>query len=387
MPVTYNQPNIIKALSILQRRKVFKKIDYVLNFHDFYFKVKIKKYICDVMDKLRKLLYPLSVIYDGVTFLRNRFYDWNVLESTTYDIPVICVGNLSVGGTGKSPMIEYIISVLKDDYRVAVLSRGYKRNTKGFFLVEKHHTVSEVGDEPLQFKNKFPDIVVAVDADRRRGIKNLETQADVILLDDAFQHRKVKPSFSVLLTTYNDLYIHDLLLPAGDLRESRREAKKADVIVVTKCPENLAYSEQQKIQYDLKPGRGQHVYFSAISYATVLQGSSAIKHIEYLIDKEFTLVTGIANPAPLVLYLKEMKLNFEHKSFSDHHNFTTKEIEDLDQNKIILTTEKDFMRLKDKIQKAELYYLPISTSFLNKEEGFINRIKSAAAGIPITLEA
>lgn len=333
------------------------------------------------MDKLRKLLFPLSVVYDGVTFVRNRLYDWNILEGSSYDTPIICVGNLSVGGTGKSPMIEYIISLLKDDYRVAVLSRGYKRATTGFLLVEKHHTVSDVGDEPLQFKNKFPQIIVAVDADRRRGIKNLEAHADVILLDDAFQHRKVKPFFTVLLTTYNNLYIRDLVLPAGNLRESKREATRADVIVVTKCPENLPYSEQQQIQYDLKPAPDQHIYFSSISYATVLQGSSGIKHLEYLSDIEFTLVTGIANPAPLVSYLEEMKLNFNHTSFSDHHNFTAKEIEELDQHKIILTTEKDFMRLKDKIQKAALYYLPISTSFLNKEEGFINRIKNAAEGI------
>ncbi len=319
-------------------------------------------------------------MYDGVTFVRNRLYDWNVLESASYDIPVICVGNLSVGGTGKSPMIEYIISLLKDDFRVAVLSRGYKRDTKGFLIVKKQHTVSDVGDEPLQFKYKFPEIVVAVDADRRRGIKKLDAQADIILLDDAFQHRKVKPIFNVVLTTYDNLYINDLLLPAGNLRESKREAKRADVIVVTKCPENLPYSEQQKIQYDLNPETNQHVYFSCISYATVLQGSSEIKHIEYLTDIEFTLVTGIANPVPLVSYLKEMKLNFAHKSYSDHHNFTDKEIEDLDRNKIILTTEKDFMRLKDKIQNAELYYLPISVSFLNKEGGFIDKIKNAAAG-------
>lgn len=333
------------------------------------------------MNKLRKLLYPFSVIYDGVTLVRNRLYDYGILESTSYEIPIICVGNLNVGGTGKSPMIEYIISVLKNEYRVAVLSRGYKRETKGFLIVEKHHTVSEAGDEPLQFKLKFSEIIVAVDADRRRGIRKLESQADVILLDDAFQHRKVKPFFTVLLTTYSNLYISDLLLPAGNLRESKRGAKRADVIVVTKCPENLSYSEQQKIQYELRPSVSQHVYFSSIAYATVIQGRSEVKHFEYLADKEFTLITGIANPDPLVAYLKQLKLKFKHLRFSDHHNFTEKEIENLDKNKIILTTEKDFMRLKNNIQQAELFYLPISTSFLNKEEGFINRIKNAAASV------
>lgn len=335
-----------------------------------------------MMNKLRKILFPLSVLYHGVTSFRNFLFEKQYIESTQYDIPVICVGNLNVGGTGKSPMIEFLISILKDKYNVAVLSRGYKRKTKGFLLVEKHHTVEEVGDEPLQFKHKFPKLIVAVDADRRRGIEKLKDQAEVILLDDALQHRKVKPSYSILLTSYTDLYINDLLLPAGNLRESRAGASRANIIVVTKCPDKLPYSKQQQIHFDLKPQPHQHVYFSTIAYATTMQGLSEVKHLEYLEDKNFALVTGIANPKPMVEYLNSLKLKFEHFSFPDHHNFSESEIQKLDTQKIILTTEKDFMRLKGKIQNAELYYLPISISLLNKEEGFIERILNAAAGIP-----
>ncbi|WP_339610816.1 tetraacyldisaccharide 4'-kinase [uncultured Planktosalinus sp.] len=343
--------------------------------------VKIKKYIFVVMNKLRKILFPFSIAYDGVTYLRNWLFDNNYLEQTVFDVPIICVGNLNLGGTGKSPMIEYLIGILKDDFKVAVLSRGYQRKTIGFQLVDVNNDVLEVGDEPLQFKLKFPDIVVAVDANRRRGINKLKDIADVILLDDAFQHRKVKPFFSVLLTSFSNLYINDLVLPAGNLRESKTGAKRADCVVVTKCPENLPYSKQQQIQFDLKLEPNQQVYFSSISYASLIQGIEQSKHVEYLEEKEFVLVTGIANPAPLVDYLKNLNLSFKHFKYGDHHNFSTQELLKLDQEKYILTTEKDFMRLKSHIKKAELYYLPISLSFLNKEDGFIKRIQNAAAGI------
>lgn len=331
-----------------------------------------------MMNKLRKLLFPFSILYHGITAMRNRMYDEGIFESTAFDVPVICVGNLNVGGTGKSPMIEYLISILKKDHKVAVLSRGYKRKTKGFQFVEKHNTVEEVGDEPLQFKHKYPDVVVAVDANRRNGIHILKEKASVILLDDAFQHRRVNPTFTILLTSYADLYINDLLLPAGNLRESGAGAKRANCIVVTKCPENLSYAEQQQIQFDLNPGFNQQVYFSSIAYASVIQGLKEVKHLDFLVDNTFTLVTGIANPKPLVDYLTELKLNFEHQEFADHHTFTEEEIIKLDSEPIILTTEKDFMRLKDKIKTAALFYLPISVSFLNKEQGFIDRIKNAA---------
>ena len=339
-----------------------------------------------MMNKLRKILFPFSVVYDGVTSLRNFMYDKGYFESAAYEVPVICVGNLNVGGTGKSPMIEYLISILKDKHTIAVLSRGYKRKSKGFQLVDKHHRVDEVGDEPLQFKLKFPDVIVAIDANRRNGINKLKDKATVILLDDAFQHRKVKPFFTILLTSYSDLYINDLLLPAGNLRESRIGAVRANCIVVTKCPENLPYSKQQQIQYDLNLELHQHIYFTTIAYASIIQGIKDVKHVDFLLKKTFTLVTGIANPKPLVDYLTGLKLNFDHQDYADHHNFSEEEILQLDKKGILLTTEKDFMRLKDKIKTAALFYLPISVSFLNKEEGFIERIQNAAAFKPDFVE-
>ncbi len=334
-----------------------------------------------MMNKLRKILFPFSVLYHGVTALRNWLYDNNFLKSASFDLPVICVGNLSMGGTGKTPMIEFIISFLKEEKRVAVLSRGYKRKSKGFQYVEVFNTVDEVGDEPLQFKRKFPNNKIAVDGNRRRGITNLAPNADVILLDDAFQHRKVKPSFSILLTTYADLYIKDYLLPAGNLRESRAGAKRADFIVVTKCPEKMPYAEQQKIQFELELKSYQRVYFSTINYASIVQNKTSSKPLEVLMNKEFTLVTGIANPIPLVSYLQKYGCIFEHISFTDHHNFSDSEIAMLQKKAFILTTEKDFMRLEGKINEALLYYLPIHISILNNEDGFKNRVIQAARAL------
>lgn len=330
------------------------------------------------MNKLRKILFPFSVVYDGVTSLRNFLFDTGVFESTSYDVPVICVGNLNVGGTGKSPMIEYLISILKKEHTVAVLSRGYKRKSIGFQLVENHHSVEDVGDEPLQFKLKFPDVIVAVDANRRNGISILKDTATVILLDDAFQHRKVKPLFTILLTAYSDLYSDDLLLPAGNLRESKSGAKRANCIVVTKCPSSLTKGQQLNVAQSLGIRPYQKLYFSSIQYASEIYGLEDVKPLDFLKDKEFTLVTGIANPKPLEEFLSKEKLHFEHFEFPDHHHFSELELQKIDGKKIILTTEKDFMRLKDKIKTAALYYLPISVSILNKEEIFVEDVKKAA---------
>ena len=214
---------------------------------------------------LRKLLYPFSIVYDGVTRLRNYAYDNQWLDSTQYEIPVISVGNLSVGGTGKSPMIEYLVSFLREEYTIAVLSRGYKRKTKGFLEVQTASTAAEVGDEPLQIKKKFPSITVAVCADRRTGIDKLKNKAELILLDDAFQHRKVRPALQIVLTAFDDLFLDDLLLPAGNLRESSKGKQRADIIIVTKCPINLPYATQNEIQYRIGLHTQQRLFFSSIS--------------------------------------------------------------------------------------------------------------------------
>ncbi|MFT4851027.1 MAG: tetraacyldisaccharide 4'-kinase, partial [Sediminicola sp.] len=204
------------------------------------------------MNLLRKILIPFSLLYGTVTALRNNFYDSGWFESKSFDIPVICVGNLSVGGTGKSPMIEYLLEFLVKDFRVAVLSRGYKRRTIGFREVLEKSTVHEVGDEPLQFKLNFPKVIIAVCANRQEGIEKLQDRADIILLDDAFQHRRVQASTNILLTPFDDLYVNDLVVPAGNLREFSSGAKRADIIVVTKCPERVSYAELQKIQQKIK---------------------------------------------------------------------------------------------------------------------------------------
>ncbi len=318
------------------------------------------------MNFLRKILFPISLLYAGITALRNFFYDKGWLESTAYDFPVICVGNLSTGGTGKSPMIEFLIESLKENHKIAVLSRGYKRKSKGFLEVSKESNVEDVGDEPLQFKNKFPEITVAVCADRREGISLLKDKSDVILLDDAFQHRKVKASMNVLLTPYFDLYIDDFVLPTGNLREPKNGAKRADIVVVTKCPGNISVLKMNEIQWRLNLRPGQELYFSTIGYHAYIYGKNEKWVLESLKDKNFTLITGIANAKPLTDFLKKEGLVFEHREFLDHHHFTKNEIESFKVYDHILTTEKDYMRLKDNLNSETLFYLPIKTLFLNE---------------------
>ncbi len=325
------------------------------------------------MQKLRKILFPFSLLYGGIVWLRNKFFDWEWISSKAYEFPVICVGNLSVGGTGKSPMIEYLIRLLKEDYRIATLSRGYKRKTKGFYLLKGEEEAIQTGDEPLQFKNKFPNIEVAVDENRQNGIfqlRKLQPKPEIILLDDAFQHRKVKPGFSILLTAYDSIYAKDLMLPAGNLREPKVGAKRANIIVVTKCPESLTVEKQQSIKTKLKLKTHQNIYFSFINYAEEITNEKNKLKLEDLQQKEFTLVTGIAKPKPLVEFLKKKELNFIHHNFPDHHNFSEKEIIALQKEDFILTTEKDFMRLKNVISSEKLYYLPIKQDFLNHKTRF-----------------
>ncbi len=322
------------------------------------------------MKYVRLIGFPVSVLYGLISSIRNFMYDKGWLQSREYKLPIICVGNLSVGGTGKSPMVAYLITLLKNDYKIAVLSRGYKRKTKGYREVTVESTAREVGDEPLQFKQNYPNVTVAVCADRRQGIEKLKSKADIILLDDAFQHRKVKASLNILLTPFNDLFIDDFIIPMGWLRESRSGARRADIIVVTKCPDHVAYAKQQEIQMRLRLKEHQKLYFSKIGYDSRIYGKSEIQALEYLQDKSFTLLTGIANPKPLVDFLKEKNLVFTHEKFPDHHNFSVSEIEKLSTREIILTTEKDYMRLQPHLDKFALYFLPIKTILFNDQEEF-----------------
>ena len=331
------------------------------------------------MRRLRLILLPFSVLYGAIVFIRNWLFDKGFLKSTSYDFPVICVGNLSVGGTGKSPMIEYLIRLLKDQYKVATLSRGYKRKTKGFLLANSTTTASDIGDEPLQFYHKFKnDIQVAVEAERTVGIetlRNLEDSPEVILLDDAFQHRKVTAGFHILLTPFYDLYANDFMLPAGNLREPNSGAKRADVIIVTKCPTEVSVVQQTKIRKKLRPKAHQEVFFTTIAYSETVQNEQEEVALTDLRDSEFVLITGIANPTPLLQYLNDQQLQYTHLKYADHYHFSESDITTIKQkagNKRILTTEKDFMRLQGSLE--HLYYLPIQVQFLSDEQKFQQKV-------------
>ncbi len=329
------------------------------------------------MNVLRKLLLPIVPIYYLVTWLRNKLYDFGVKKSRAYDFPIIAVGNLSVGGTGKSPMVEYLIRLLKDSMVLATLSRGYKRESKGFQLVKTNATVSEVGDEPLQFKTKFTDVFVGVDENRRNGIhqlRSLKPRPEVLVLDDAYQHRKVKAGFYILLTSYHDLYSDDIVLPTGNLREPRKGADRANIIVVTKCPKNLSIQQQQHISKKLKNKKHQALFFSSISYGDEIVCSERKKTISSIVGMPFTLVTGIANPTPIVDYYTSLGLQFDHIAFADHHNFTDTEIVALKKKPFIITTEKDYMRLAPYFSDQTVWYQPITLSFINDDDIFDKQI-------------
>ncbi len=336
------------------------------------------------MSKLRKILFPFSILYDGVTSLRNKLFETGILKSTKFDISIIVVGNLSVGGTGKTPQIEYLIRLLKEDHNIAVLSRGYKRKTKGFLLADESVTVTQLGDEPFQYYSKFNEIIVAVCEDRVNGInqlKKIQNPPEIILLDDAFQHRKVNSEFNILLTPYNDLYVDDLILPAGNLRESSRGAKRANIVVVTKCPKDLSAVKRRKIKERLKLKEGQYLFFTTINYSNQITSESGLLSLEELKKYEILLVTGIANPKPLVEFLKSKDLNIKHLKFSDHHDFSQGEVVEIKsqfdkisiKDKVILTTEKDYVRLKNQLK---INFLEIEVAFIKDGEEFDEMIKN-----------
>ena len=319
------------------------------------------------MNFLRKILFPLAFLYWLVTFIRNWLYDKGIFKSFSFDIPIIAVGNLSVGGTGKTPQIEYLIRLLSDNYKVAVLSRGYKRTTKGFILADENASASSIGDEPFQFYSKFPNIQVAVDANRKSGIENLlqlPNKPDVVLLDDAFQHRKVKAGFYILLTAYDDLFCDDYILPFGNLREPSSGKKRADMIIVTKCPKDLSEIAQQKIREKLKIK--QQVFFTSIQYDDYVFGNDSQLLVSEIQSESKVLVAGIAKPKLFFDFLKSEK--DDTLVFPDHHHFSQQDCEQIlakANGRKIITTEKDFVRLNGLLPKAQLFYLPIKSTFLN----------------------
>ena len=331
------------------------------------------------MKKLRKILFPFSILYGGITFLRNKLFDAGVLKATSFDFPTIVVGNLSVGGTGKTPQIEYLIRLLKDSFHTAVLSRGYKRTTEGFILADRSVDAEMIGDEPYQYFRKFQDITVAVDASRVHGIEQIKQQkpeTEIVLLDDAFQHRELAAGFYVLLTSYDSLYSEDCMLPAGNLREYRGGAKRAKAIIVTKCPENLSLEAQQKIEKNLKIEENQELFFTKITYDSTLISEDRNWQLTDVLDYEIVLVTGIAKPKPLISFLENKGIKLQVLEYPDHHNFSEQDIAKIkgkydgirSEKKIILTTEKDYVRIFVKIKGV--FYIPIKTTFFSREDKF-----------------
>jgi len=316
---------------------------------------------------LRLLLLPFTVIYGIVVMLRNKLYDYGVLQSTRFDVPVICVGNLVVGGSGKSPVTEYLVGLL-GDRKIAILSRGYGRDTKGFLLADEQSTAKSIGDEPLQFYHKFPKVTVAVCENRVAGINQLKVNHDIILLDDAYQHRRLRPGFSILLFEFQKLQHLQLLLPAGNLREPFWGYKRADLLLVTKSPEQISIADRQRCTAKFGE-RAQHdLFFSSIQYGRLISLYSK-EWVEpgFLTDKTIFLITGIANPKPLLGYLEGVSGSIIHHDYPDHHSFSVqnliKLVEAFQQHpgkeKIILTTEKDAQRLFDVTIKELLLNLPV----------------------------
>ena len=326
-----------------------------------------------VMKMSTPFLLPLALIYGGITALRNYFFEWGILKSTKTKHKSIGVGNLSVGGTGKSVVIDYLISLFKNKYNLAILSRGYKRNTTGVVVANMRSTSVSIGDEPFQFFKKHKGIDVIVAEKRIKGlaaIDQLENQPDILLLDDVMQHRYVKTNTLILTTSYQNPYYSDQLLPLGRLRESKSEVKRAQIILVTKCPDQMTNVQQKKIINKIKPFNYQSVFFTKIDYAEEIINREK-KIILNSLTSPFLLITGIANPDPLVSYLEEKKLRFNHLRFSNHHQFSSleiKKIKEINSNKIILTTEKDFGRLESYFKSDVLFYLPISMCFFNNKE-------------------
>jgi tetraacyldisaccharide 4'-kinase len=326
------------------------------------------------MNLLRKILFPFAILYGFITRIRNFLFDKGILKSYSFEFPVIAVGNLSVGGTGKTPQIEYLIRLLSEHYAIATLSRGYKRKSTGFVLANETSNAEVLGDEPFQLYQKFPSIQVAVDAERKNGIEQLLIQThppQVILLDDAFQHRKVKAGFYILLTAFDDVFVDDFLLPTGNLRESRSGSQRANVIMVTKCPTTLSELVQTQIKEKIKRYSQATVYFCSIAYDAAAYSKTTSISVTEIQQSDCVLLAGIAKPASFFNYLKNA--NSVCLTYPDHHHFSESDIHDIIQkagNKRIVTTEKDYVRLKDTVLQEQLFYLPIQTCFISDSNQF-----------------
>jgi len=335
------------------------------------------------------LLYPLSLIYGLVTGFRNFLYNMEILKSVEFTTPVICVGNITVGGTGKTPHTEYLAGLLGKDFKVAILSRGYKRKSRGFMIADPLSTAVDVGDEPLQMSRKLPEITVAVDVNRVRGVEQIleeRPETNVIILDDGFQHRRITPGYSILLTDFERLMTRDHLLPYGNLRESLSNMSRADIILITKSPENISPIQRRILVREVDKRPYQNLYFTSLTYkepVNVFDGTHPETDIllqEGSEKRGMVLVTGIANPRQLSVYMEKKFSEIIHLQFEDHHSFTPKDIEKITEAwlslkssmKYVITTEKDAVRLREFTNIAEkirlvTFYIPVGIDFLNDD--------------------
>lgn len=357
--------------------------------------------ILEIAGKIFKpLLLPFAILYGFIMKLRNLFYDKGWFSSVSFSLPVISVGNLSTGGTGKTPHIEYLIELLQYEYRVATLSRGYKRKTQGFRLAKSGTTAKEIGDEPLQFFLKYPDIAVSVGENRLLAIPELLTHrpdTEVILLDDAFQHRSVKPALNIMITDFHRPFYEDYILPLGRLRESRKAYHRADIIIVSKCPPDLSEKHREEIQRRINPLSHQDVFFTKIQYGQYIDFYTDVRQGVLNVDKVI-LIAGIASPTPLRTQLEQRFQEVHVLDFPDHYHFHGRDMHELidvyqaastEQKTAVITTEKDMMRLlpfRDLLKEAgvALYVLPITIKFLEGSERFAARVmEQVQLGQPI----
>lgn len=325
---------------------------------------------------LRWILLPITLLYSLVIWLRNLLYDKGFLKSTAFPIPTIIIGNLAIGGTGKSPTTEYIVRLLKNKYKIATLSRGYGRKTKGYRIVSTNSIATEVGDEPLQFKKKFPDIAVAVSEDRCFGVNKLQSNYDLIILDDAYQHRKLKPGYSILLFDFNSLFSPFILLPTGNFRDNFSATKRANLILITKCPKNIHEEHKKQIEHKIRRFSLAPIFYTAIAYDTPRDRMDNLFQQD-LRGYDIVLFCGIANPTPLETYLAEQGNTVHLVKFSDHHIYSENDFNQIiasyhtlpSNKKIIITTEKDMQRVNpENLKGLPLYYIPIRLQLMDQQK-------------------
>lgn len=333
-----------------------------------------------LLKSFRILLFPFSLLYGVAVIIRNYLYDTNIIKPVSFNMPIIAVGNLSAGGTGKSPMVEYLIRLFKNRYEIATVSRGYKRKTKGYALANAQTTALEIGDEPMQFHTKFPDVAVAVGEERIVAIPQLlhdRPKTQVIILDDAYQHRAISAGLNILLTECSNLFTRDFFLPTGDLRDQRLSYKRAQIIIVTKCPPDFSEAEKNNVKKEIELKPGQLIFFTSIEYGKPYHIITK-QEKEIATDEEILLVCGIANPGPLKNYLAAQSKAYYERIFSDHHIFRIDDLHEIQEKlddiqankKMIITTEKDAVRLEKfygELRDMPVFVLPVKHCFLFSE--------------------